>query len=201
MPISDSTPLDKIGITTITANRLATMGVHTLGDLKACSYDALIASNTVGGNSIVAIHDILLKYGEGLTGAPGRTFSRNKAEQDLRKYRDEHGLPSQRANGNQRPLPGGGGMAGGMAARAMRRVQNTAPAYVEIIVQQGYRCRACESLTTVPEGVLPKGIEVAGFRWNDSIQAGKVEPYFICLDCAGHVEILGKLMAELMGAS
>lgn len=178
--LNDDAPLEKMGLREITVRRLGDSMIHTLGDLAATSYHDLIAVPRLGATSIGDLDELLTKHGRTMKDRPA-SVNKSRVDKDRAAARVAAGKPSQRRT---RTTSMGGDKP-----------------YVEVIVQQGYRCRACDGLTVVADNERPKGIQSEGFTWSDDVRGSVVPPFFVCSDCAGHVEIIGKLVAALMGES
>jgi len=178
--LNDDAPLEKMGLRQITVKRLGDSMIHTLGDLAATSYHDLIAVPRLGAMAIAEIDEVLTKHGRTMKDRPA-SVNKSRVDKDRQSAREAAGQPSQRR-------------------RRANALTGDKP-YIEVIISRGYRCRACDSLTTVAENERPKGIQSEGFTWNDDVRGSSVPPFYVCADCAGHVEVIGKLVATLMGES
>jgi hypothetical protein len=179
--------LTECGYRPLMTGRLTKAGYATWGDIRRADYQELIKVHGVGAGMIAQLIDDLHKEGRRMKNTehlPDVLTERMKAIKS-----EKEGILDSRTS-----------HAPGKPAKSSKATP-TQPSYIEIIVQRGYHCRSCSSVTIVGENERPKGIEFAGLKWSNAIQGNSVEPYFVCLECANSIEIVGKLVVDLVSES
>lgn len=183
--VSDGAKLTSFGLGPWITTRLEKMGIITLGDLSKMTYQQMIEMPGIGANTILEMIRILQSNDRKVEGLPDYDLNHSK----VRTAREEVAAALNRPRAQRQSR-----------RRQSQEIDTTRP-YVEVIITRGYRCRSCDRITKVAENETPNGVEFQGFTWADDLRRGNVDPYFICIDCASQIEIMGKLAVDLMSAS